>query len=256
MGSGLHGQVVNTLGQEIIDGSAETGSLMNSDELVERFGVSRSVVREALRTLGSLGLVEARPQVGTRVLAPESWDLLNPLVVTWRARGFQYESQLRELLELRYGVESSAAELAARRASDESGARLVELAALMRAAFEAGNADLFYEHDAAFHRLIMESAGNMVIAQLAETISAALNARRENRSSPGARTVDAEAVTQHEDLANAVRNRDEQGATKAVRDLVLYSIRELEEQQEITRRLNAAFDAARDSRTEADPRPN
>ncbi|TRY20213.1 FadR family transcriptional regulator [Tessaracoccus rhinocerotis] len=251
MGSGLHGQIVNTLGQEIIDGSAATGSLMNADELVERFGVSRSVVREALRTLGSLGLVEARPQVGTRVLPPEAWDLLSPQVVTWRARGLQYESQLRELLELRHGVESSAAELAARRASDESGTQLVELAAHMRAAFEAGNADQFYAHDAEFHRLVLKSAGNIVIAQLAETISAAFNARRNNRSSPGAHTVSAEAVAQHEELANAIRGRDERGANQAVRDLVLHSIRELEDQQEVTRRLSAALQAARDARAEA-----
>src|SRR5699024_11256494 len=120
MGSGLHGQIVNTLGQEIIDGSAATGSLMNADELVERFGVSRSVVRECLRTLGSMGLVEARPQVGTRVQPRSNWDLMNPKVVYWRGRGPDYITQMSELLELRMGIESTAAHLAAQRITPDA----------------------------------------------------------------------------------------------------------------------------------------
>ncbi|MFD5224272.1 FadR/GntR family transcriptional regulator [Microbacterium sp. NPDC058342] len=245
MGSGLHGQIVSTLGQEIIDSVAPTGTLMYADEVVERFGVSRSVVREALRTLGSLGLVEPRPQVGTRVLPPSSWDLLSPQVVTWRARGNQSEHQIRELLELRLGVESTAAELAAQRGSDEDADRLVEVARLLRSAFEEGDSRRFYEHDAEFHSIVLAGAGNIVIAQLAETISAAFDARRDDNR-PGAHAVSAEAVVLHERVAQAIRAREGERASQAVRELVRYSVQELNDRLELTRRLEAEIQIARE----------
>ncbi len=75
--------------------------------------MSRSVVREALRVLQSLGLVEPRQRVGTQVLGIGSWELLAPTVIRWRGASPAYFVQQRELLELRLGVEPVAATLAA-----------------------------------------------------------------------------------------------------------------------------------------------
>ena len=77
LSGGLHSYVVNELGGEIAQGKLAPNEIINVNGLCERFGVSRSVVRESLRALESLGLVKARPQVGTRVMALENWDLLN-----------------------------------------------------------------------------------------------------------------------------------------------------------------------------------
>src|SRR5690625_555429 len=76
VGTGLYAQVVDVLGREIVNGDIEPGTIVYADQLCERLGVSRSVIREGVRTLSSMGLVEARPQVGTRVLPPEHWDVL------------------------------------------------------------------------------------------------------------------------------------------------------------------------------------
>jgi ribosomal protein S25 len=75
---GLHARVVNTLGREIVAGSIAAGDFVNLDRLSERFAVSRSVLREALRVLQSLGMVEPRQRVGTQVLPRQAWDLFSP----------------------------------------------------------------------------------------------------------------------------------------------------------------------------------
>ncbi len=110
---GLHAHVLDTLGQRIVDGALEPGTVVRPELVADEFGVSRSVVREALRVLQSLGLVEPRQRVGTQVLGIGSWELLAPTVIRWRGASPAYFVQQRELLELRLGVEPVAASLTA-----------------------------------------------------------------------------------------------------------------------------------------------
>ena len=78
---GLHARVLNSLGQQIVDGGYPTGDILNLDLISAEFAVSRSVLREALRVLQSLGLVEPRQRVGTQVLPRASWDLMHPQII-------------------------------------------------------------------------------------------------------------------------------------------------------------------------------
>jgi DNA-binding FadR family transcriptional regulator len=73
------------------------------------------VVREAIKVLAAKGLVESRPKTGTRVRAPESWNLLDPDVLAWQQEGTPQPVFLRKLTEVRLIVEPAAAELAAQR---------------------------------------------------------------------------------------------------------------------------------------------
>ena len=67
-----HTYVINEIGLGIVSGRFPVGSILPTDaEMMESFGVSRTVLREALKTLEAKGLVEARPKVGTRV-SPQS----------------------------------------------------------------------------------------------------------------------------------------------------------------------------------------
>src|SRR5258708_21024445 len=110
----LHARVVDDLGEAIIAGRLTEGTVIDLSAVEQRLGVSRSVVREALRVLANLGLVEARHKVGTRVLPRSQWNLLHPQVITWRAGAADGDAQLRDLLQLRLAVEPLAARLAAR----------------------------------------------------------------------------------------------------------------------------------------------
>ena len=74
----LHGRVAYMLATAILRGDYLPGTLLPREaELMESFGVSRTVLREALRTLNSKGLVESRPKVGTKVRRRSAWNLLD-----------------------------------------------------------------------------------------------------------------------------------------------------------------------------------
>jgi DNA-binding FadR family transcriptional regulator len=122
-GAGLHANVLDALGQEIVSGTTPVGAVVRIDQLDERFGVSRSVVREAVRVLSSMGLVETRRRLGVRVRPRTQWNVFDPRVIRWRLDGPDREDQLLSLGELRRGFEPVAAELAADRATpDQCGA--------------------------------------------------------------------------------------------------------------------------------------
>lgn len=226
-GGGLYARVVDALGQDIVDGRMKPGEVVFAEQLCQLFGVSRSVVRESLRTLSSMGLVEARPQVGTRVLPSSQWDLLNPRIVYWRGRGPDYLVQQREILELRLGAEPAAARLAASRITDAAAQELIQHAEAMLVNLEANDPRAFFEADALFHRTLMEGSGNSVIAQLAGTISAVL-AVRSIDSRPGMKTLYVDSVERHLRLARAVAARDESESWRWAYQIVEGTIEELD----------------------------
>jgi len=224
-GSGLYAHVVDAIGQSIVDGTMPTDQVVYADQLCEQLGVSRSVVREGLRTLSSMGLIEARPQVGTRVLPSSRWDLLNPQVVTWRSQSDDSDNQMRELLEFRQGVEPTAATLAATRISDANALRLVAAGEDMNAALQAGNRHAFFSADAEFHRLLLQSSGNQVIAQFADTVQAALFSRtRDGRPVTG--ELNAISLQRHLDLARAVSDHDPSEANRIAHVIIEETLRE------------------------------
>lgn len=225
--SGLYGRVLDDLGREIVNGDLPAGSIVMADALCARFEVSRSVMRECLRALGSMGLVEGRPHVGTRVLPFSSWDLLNPQVVKWRAQSGQYVDQMRQLLELRLGVEQAAARLAADRIPEQDAAEIRAAALRMRDALEADDSREYFAADERFHQLLLNGTGNPVIAQLSGTVGAALQVRRHDMR-PGMHDMTRRSVERHLQLAEALGQRDGDSAQDAAAALVEETLQEFE----------------------------
>jgi DNA-binding FadR family transcriptional regulator len=174
-----------------------------------------------------MGLLEARPQVGTRVLPPNRWDLLNPHVVKWRAQGPDYLVQMHQLLELRLGIEQAAAGLAATRMSRAAARRVLEAGLEMRQALETGDARTFFDADVTFHRLLLEGTDNAVIAQLADTIGVVLRVRGTDPR-PGMHDMSLESVERHLTLARAVVDGDPAEAQAAATGLVEGTLHEVE----------------------------
>lgn len=80
----FHTFVINEIGLGIVTGKFPVGSILASDAvMMETYGVSRTVLREALKTLEAKGLVEARPKVGTRVSPPSRWNFFDAQVLAW-----------------------------------------------------------------------------------------------------------------------------------------------------------------------------
>lgn len=176
-GRGLHGQLVQQLGQMIVAGELGADRPLVPEEIGHRFEVSRTVVRESLRVLEAKGLVSARPNVGTRIRPVHEWNLLDPDVIEWRALGPFRADQARELSELRQAFEPLAAHLVAAQASrlpEIARTRMLELSELLSEA--AANADpvAYQRADAELHALILRATDNRMLEHLAAVVYGAL----------------------------------------------------------------------------------
>jgi DNA-binding FadR family transcriptional regulator len=227
-GGSLHSRVVDTLGQEIVDGIIPVGAILSPDDLCTRFGVSRSVVRESLRALESMGMTLARPQVGTRVLPQSDWNLLHPQVVAWRGRGVGYLDQMEQVLEVRFGIELVASRLAARRMSDEAVEKLLATVDAMTAAATAGDGGAYLDADAEFHRLILEGSGNVLISQFSRTVAAVVQTRRQDLGRTITELTPA-SLSDHRKLAKAIARRNPASADSALRAVVMHTLNEFRE---------------------------
>ncbi|WP_309619530.1 FCD domain-containing protein [Salinibacterium sp.] len=208
---GLHGRVMSSLGQGIVEGDFRSGEILDLDELAEGFEVSRSVLREALRVLQSLGMIEARQRVGTQVLPRERWDLLNPQIIAWRGSGPDYFVQMRELIELRLGIEPVAAKLAATAMPDEDIVRVTSAGLELVRASAAGDGRAFLDADVMFHTVILRGAGNSVMAHFAGTVEALLRTREDERRFTITDYTPASA-DRHDALGRALAARDADAA--------------------------------------------
>src|SRR6476661_8576785 len=117
--TGQHAGVLDAVGGRIAAGDLAPGSVVTLDGLCETYAVSRSVAREVVRVLESMGLVASRRRVGVTIQPRSAWHVFDPQVIRWRLDHGDRAEQLLSLSELRRGVEPVAAALAATRASAE-----------------------------------------------------------------------------------------------------------------------------------------
>lgn len=117
----FHSYVISELGVGIASGRFPIGSILpNETEIMDSYGVSRTVLREALKTLEAKGLVEARAKVGTRVLPRNRWNLFDRQVLSWIHEAGPDESFLASFFVMRHMIETeAAAEAALHRTADQ-----------------------------------------------------------------------------------------------------------------------------------------
>jgi DNA-binding FadR family transcriptional regulator len=109
-----HQAIVAALGSEILSGARKPGSrLPTAPEMFERFGVSRVVVREVIRTIAAKGMVTSKPRIGTIVSEPFNWSWLDPQVLEWRGNIGLDQAFLTQLTQIRLALEPAAASIAA-----------------------------------------------------------------------------------------------------------------------------------------------
>ncbi|MGX4693150.1 FadR/GntR family transcriptional regulator [Streptomyces sp. JNUCC 63] len=225
-GRGLHGRVLDTLGPAITAGEYPPGSVLRTDELAQRFDVSRSVMREAVRVLESMRLVTSRRRVGVTVLPKMEWNVYDPQVIRWRMAGADRPRQLRSLTVLRSAIEPVAAGLAAQHATPEQCAELTECALGMVANSRGHRLREYLVHDIAFHRVILTASGNEMFARLGDVVAEVLTGRTHHEvmfEDP-----DPAAVTLHVQVAEAVRAGDADRAEHLTREITVGALHELD----------------------------
>ncbi len=183
--------------------------------------MSRSVVREAVRVLESMGLVAARRRVGITVLPPARWNPFDLDIIRWRLAGPDRLRHLQSLSELRSAIEPLAARLAATHASPEQCGALTSAVIGMSATSRSANAVAYLTHDSEFHRTLLEASGNPMLTGLADVVVEVLAGRTRHALMPS--TADPEAIRLHGVVASCVQGGDGPGAELAMREIVAES---------------------------------
>lgn len=167
------GHTLDTLGEAIVSGVHAPGSTLPPEpQLCESLGVSRTVVREAVKSLVAKGLVVTGPKLGTRVLPPEQWNWFDPDVVLWQCKSGVTREFLRDVHELRRVVEPAALRLAAERASADDIAEVEAAYAGMKEAVEHGGD--YVSHDLRFHQGLLRASHNRMLVQMSKALGALL----------------------------------------------------------------------------------
>lgn len=149
----------------------ETTTLPNEFDIGTELGVSRTVVREAMRTLTAKGMVTVRPRLGTRVQPIERWNLLDPQVVAWRIEAGLSKDLVANLIDFRLAIEP----FAANRAAMRSDFPLEELEAAYATMEQAAGTGLpFTEADLQFHATILRGTRNSYFEHLIPFVENAL----------------------------------------------------------------------------------
>ncbi|OED43213.1 GntR family transcriptional regulator [Chromatiales bacterium (ex Bugula neritina AB1)] len=169
----LSAQVARAIGTRVVTAKLHPGDLIEDEAtLAKRYQVSRSVIRDAVKTLVGKGLLEVRRGIGTRVRPRANWGLLDDDVLAWQQSAPADSTQLNQLMEVRHIVEPKAARWAAERGSDES--HLAIVSALERMEAEKGAVEDFVFADATFHRAILRATDNDFLVALEGVIFSAL----------------------------------------------------------------------------------
>ena len=226
MSSSLHNRVVDAVGTLIVDGRTPAGTVMLSEQIERAQGVSRSVVREAVRVLAAMGLVESVKRVGIRVRPQSGWNAFDPVLIRWRLAGAGRGAQLRSLTELRASVEPIAAELAAQHCPQAMSGELMSVAAQMRTVGRSGDLERFLALDIHFHRLVLHGSGNEMFAKLDEVIAAVLSGRTGLGLMPA--HPHETALQWHVDVADAIQGGHPARARESMELIMRRTIAEVE----------------------------
>ena len=200
----------------ILRGDIPPGSpLPREAVLMERFDVSRTVLRESLRTLTSKGLVESRPKVGTRVRAKSAWNLLDADMLDWYSRvapPLQFALKLQEMREM---IEPYAAALAADNHEEDTRERLTRA---HQAMVDAQNVDEWVRADLDFHLCVLAACSNELLIPLGALIERTLEAQL--RLNAKRADVYNAALAEHTAVFDAIRALDAAAAYAAMASLL------------------------------------
>lgn len=213
--SGLGATLAGRLAAMIRAGEFQPGARLPTEkQLVERFAVSRPVVREAIARLKTDGFVESRQGAGAFVTA-------RPGLANFRIADRLNPADLAHVFELRGVIEVGMAELAAQRRTEADMAALDAAFMQMHRALEDGpeNSPGGAEADDAFHAAIATAAHNPYLAQFAAFLAQHFSATRQVTWQPAARESGSTLAAQaeHLDLFKAIRRGDAEAAGFAAR---------------------------------------
>ncbi|NEU13179.1 GntR family transcriptional regulator [Methylobacterium sp. BTF04] len=189
-----------TIETEIVDGRLAIGARLDETEMAERFGVSRTPIREALLQLAMTGLVEIKPRRGAIVSAPDPQLLI-------------------AMFETMAEIEASCGRLAARRLVPEDEASLKDALAACAVAAAAEDPERYYQENYLFHTVIYRACRNVFLSEQARQLHRRLAPFR--RMQLRARNRLGQSLAEHEAIVAAIIAGDEAAASDRLRAHVI-----------------------------------
>ena len=211
-------QIIDTLTQRLLEGEIVPGDQIPTEvELAERFGVARNTVREAIKILVAMGVLEIRRPVGTFVCSGFSEPMISPLLYgVILGRGDSYD----ELMDLREIMETGTMLVVIRNASDEEIRSLEEpLSALKSACLQKKpSVEDVFANDDAFHEAMMNLSHNRIVSRIAGTVrTMTYDMRMESVKLMLKEGRAEELYLAHEKLYRILSERDVEGVYREVR---------------------------------------
>lgn len=213
--------LVDRIGRRVIQAGASDPFTEKSLEI--EFQVSRTAIREAIKTLSAKGLVETRQRIGVRACPASEWNLFDPDVLRWVLADGTNPAMVGQLVEVRRLIEPQAARFAAQRRSDEAAAGIQAAARRMLAM--ADNLAKFNDADMAFHVALFAATRNDYLICLGRAISGALLGAFEISASSSDRA--AASAEKHFRVAQAVQAGDAEAAYAAMMAIIDQSASDL-----------------------------
>lgn len=193
----LHDEVAERLRELIRDGELEPRARVNELELAERFGISRTPLREAIKILATEGLLELLPNRGARVASLS-------------------ESEVNDTIEVVAGLEATAGELACRKITEAEVAAIGAKHAAMLEAWRRQDNTVYFTLNREIHEMIMHASRNAVLQGIYATLSGRIQRARyaAHKTPEQWRT----AVDEHEAILALLRARDGERLARVLRE--------------------------------------
>lgn len=216
----MSAQIAAHLGTRIVAGEFRPGdTLPVENDLCQRYGVSRTVIREAIKNLSAKRLIDVSPKVGTRVLPFSDWSLLDRDVLTWRLSA-QFDAKIIEdIFEMRLCLEPRASFLAARDGTAEDFQAIEQSYRELQAAFDSNLAiEATSQADLAFHLSVIKASHNALFVTVGGALRSALRVSSQMLQRHATRP--AEDLAAHDDVRAAIAARDCPEASRAMERLL------------------------------------
>ena len=216
-GSGnLHHNVAQDIGARILKGEFAPGTLLpNEADWCRAYKVSRTAVREAIKTLAGKGMIQSRPKIGSRVEPRSSWNLLDRDVLKWYGAAVDYGHFAQDVQQIRFMVEPEAAALAS---SNRTPEQLAEIETAYDEMAAALTERAWNVADVRFHLAILNASGNELIIPFGKAIEVMLAKLFVHTAADADHWSD--ALPFHKAIAAAIREQKPHSARRAVRRLL------------------------------------
>lgn len=203
----LYEEIAAQMMEQIRSGALRPGDRLPPERtLAEEYGVSRTAIREALRSMEMMGCVESHVGEGTYIKTPSLQEIVDPFSMLIAQNG----RMGGDLIEARLILETEIAALAARRRTDEQLSALEKTLAEMRRDIESGGMGI--EADERFHEILVGAAGNEALSTMLNMCAGMLSRTRPLTQS--IKGVPKMALKDHTAIFEAVRIQDERTARR------------------------------------------